>query len=431
MWAVSKARHRISQRGALGVFGKVSRSSEGLTRYRQRVARPLPVLLRSLRALLLAFVLSALLASCGGTAGTQSAAVPTAKAKPAYSAKPTKKPSAKPQPAKTAAPTKASGGGSVTLAFVDVGQGDGIVIKAGSWAGLIDGGGAGHDAAIAAEFSALGISRLDALVVSHPHEDHIGDLVSIVQRYRPRVAYSDATATTACYKHLIAALHSVGAKVSHAYRGMRLHFGALVAQVLSPGTYTAADLNADSIVLLLKIDGKEVLLTGDLTGPNEAAVGSICARGPPLYLLKVAHHGSAYSSGDSFLSATRPQYAVISVGPNSYGHPSPAALARLHAHSVRTYTTQRDGTITVRFAASGSVTWSFTRSSKPVQASSGSTGSGTTSSSGSDPIVYITATGECYHRAGCRYLSKSKIAIHLSKAKAEGYRPCSVCKPPT
>jgi beta-lactamase superfamily II metal-dependent hydrolase len=255
--------------------------------------------------------------------------------------------------------------------------------------------------------------------------------VSIVQRYRPRVAYSDATATTACYRNLMAALHSVGAKISHAYRGMRLHFGALVAQVLSPGTYMASDLNADSIVLLLRIDGREVLLTGDLSGPNEAVVGSVCARGPPLYLLKVAHHGSAYSTGDSFLSATRPRYAVISVGPNSYAHPSPATLARLHAHGVRTYTTWKDGTITVTFSASGAVRWRFTRSSKPVSAGSGSSGGATTAPSSGDPIVYITATGECYHRDGCRYLSKSKIAIRLSKAKAEGYRPCSVCKPPT
>ena len=419
-------------------MGQVSRSFEGLARYAQRVAKPLLVLWRLLRGLLVAFVLCAVLASCGGNGGTGSAAVPSAKATPAPSTKPAKTPSAKPKPTKTAAPTSASGGGSVKLVFVDVGQGDGIVIKVGAWAGLIDGGSAGNDAAIAAELSALGISRLDTLVVTHPHEDHIGDLVGIVQRYRPRVAYSDASATSACYAHLMAALRSVGTKVSHAYRRQRLLFGALVAQVLSPDTSMAPDLNADSIVLLLKIDGKEVLLTGDLTGSNEAAVGSVCARGPPLYLLKVAHHGSRYSTTATFLGETHPHYAVISVGRNSYGHPSSATLKRLKTAGATIYSTQHNGTITVTFSASGAVTWSFAGAASALKLSTGAASSAAaTSASGTaaaassgDPIVYLTATGKCYHRDGCRYLSKSKIAIRLSKAKAEGYRPCSVCDAP-
>ena len=406
------------------------------------MTRSLPHLRRSLRGLLAAALLAALLASCGGAGGTQSAATPTAKAKPTHSAKPTKKPSPKPKPkpkpTKTGTPPTAHGGGTVTLAFVDVGQGDGIVLKAGVWSALIDGGSAGNEGAIAGELSALGISRLSALVVTHPHEDHIGDLASIVRRYRPRVAYSDATATTACYARLRASLRSAGTLVRHAYRGQRLRFGTLVAQVLGPGTYMAPDLNADSIVLLLRIDGKGVLLTGDCTGADEAAVGAACARGPPLYLLKVAHHGSAYSTGSSFLSETRPRYAVISVGPNSYGHPSPSTLARLRAHGVQTYTTWKNGTITVRFAASGAVKWHFTGSSSPVKAGggSGSGGSGSSgtstagSSTGANPTVYITATGECYHLKGCRYLAHSCIPIKLKDAEAQGYRACSVCNPP-
>ena len=65
-----------------------------------------------------------------------------------------------------------------------------------------------------------------------------------------------------------------------------------------------------------------------------------------------------------------------------------------------------------------------------VSSSSGATSSGLSSSASGSTIVYITATGECYHRDGCRYLSHSKIAITLKEAKARGYRPCKVCRPP-
>jgi competence protein ComEC len=199
--------------------------------------------------------------------------------------------------------------------------------------------------------------------------------------------------------------------------------------VLNPSS-DGSDTNADSIVLLLNIDGPRVLLTGDDYGPTEDYVASVVARGPPLYILKVAHHGSAYATSASFLSETGPHYAVISVGPNSYGHPAPSTVGRLRTAHATTYTTQTNGSVTVTFFASGAVHWSFGDSSKPfVLARAGASAISTQTAKGST-IVYITRTGSCYHRLGCRYLSKSCIPIPLAKAKAEGYRPCRVCKPP-
>ena len=231
------------------------------------------------------------------------------------------------------------------------------------------------------------------------------------------------------------ALHSVGAHFIRARRGMTLRFGALRAKVLSPGSLSG-DPNEDSVVLLVDAGGKEFLFTGDCTGANEALVGSICARGPPLYLLKVAHHGSGYSTSSSFLAETSPRFAVISVGHNSYGHPTPKTISRLRAAGTRIYTTQRNGTITLTVSSSGFVSWRFAGSAKPVTSaarpsSAGGSDSGTTTgNSGGSTRVYVTATGECYHRAGCRYLSHSKFPISLKDAKAQGYRPCSVCDPP-
>jgi competence protein ComEC len=396
-----------------------------------------------LHALLLTVALVAVLASgCSAapTSSTSTGASPSSTPshssalpgiKPAKSAKPSHTPSKtpKPKPKVTHSATTASSSGKVTISFVNVGQGDGIVIKDDSWAGTIDGGKAGNDGAIAAELSHLGVSRLDMMLATHPDADHIGDLADVAQEFRPKVAYSDDVGTTKTYGRFIAALRAVHTRIASVFRGQTLRLGALTAKVLNPAS-DGSDTNADSIVLLLDIDGHRVLLTGDDYGPTEDYVADVVARGPPLYVLKVAHHGSAYATSAYFLSQTRPRYAVISVGPNSYGHPAPSTVGRLRAAHATIYTTQTNGTVTVTFFASGAVHWAFGDSSKPFVIARASAPASSTQTASGSTIVYITATGKCYHRLGCRYLSKSCIPITLAKAKAEGYRPCSICKPP-
>ncbi len=382
----------------------------------------------------------------GGSTGGSSPAFTAAETatptpKPTEKPKATKKPKhstpkPKPKPAKKAAADpakKAAAKPATKIVFVNVGQGDATIIKSGSWTGLIDGGPSGSEGAIESALGKLGVSRLDVVVVTHPHADHTGGLSGVVYDYRPKLAYVGEGAGSAG-----TALRSVGAHVTKARRGMTLRFGSLTARVLSPGSLSG-DANEDSVVLLVDAGGKEFLFTGDCTGTNESLVGSICARGPPLYLLKVAHHGSRSSTSSSFLAETDPTFAVISVGPNSYGHPTPETISALKAEGTRIYTTQKNGTVTLTVSSSGGVSWAFANSSKPVTsaghspsaAGGGGSSSGSSSSSGGGSgKVYITETGECYHRGDCRYLSHSKIPISLKDAKAQGYRPCSVCNPP-
>jgi beta-lactamase superfamily II metal-dependent hydrolase len=268
------------------------------------------------------------------------------------------------------------------------------------------------------------------------HADHTGGLTRIVSEWRPHTAYVAGTPTSA----LAGALRGAGTTVVQARRGAALRFGSARAEVLSPAGLSG-DANSDSLVLRLDAGGKSFLFTGDCTGPNEAAVGSICARGPPIDVLKVAHHGSRYSTTSTVLADTRPRVAVISVGPNSYGHPTPATVGRLLAAGSRVYTTWKNGGVTFNVSAAGAMSVSFSRSSQAVKkaaAAGGGGGGGAATGAGAgaassgasgDTIVYVTRTGECYHADGCRYLCSSRIRIALKDARGQ-YRPCSVCDPP-
>jgi competence protein ComEC len=375
-------------------------------------------------ATLLAFATLLFASACGGTSPPQSGAGAT------HTAKPTHTPQPRASSAKlTAKPTKQPASGAKTkIVFVNVGQGDAILVKSGAHAMLVDGGPSGSAGAVAAAARTVGITHLDLVVVSHMHADHIGATSELVYDFRPRRAFIAGS----CNSTLKSAFNSTGTRVTQVRRGFSFTLGSVKVKVLSPAVVSGDDPNANSVVLLLNVDGKRLLFTGDLTGPNEEAVGNVLARGPPLYLLKVAHHGSRYSTGSSFLADTQPKFAVICVGPNSYGHPTPATIDRLKAAGTRIYSTQKNGTITLTISATGSATWQFSRSSKPVTRAGTSTGATTSRGSARyGSALYVTATGECYHRAGCRYLAHSKIPITLKEAKAQGYRPCSVCKPPT
>lgn len=390
-----------------------------------------------LRHRLLAACAAALFASaivgCGEGAGSTSV-VDVSQPSPSETTTPKTKPSKKPKSGPSASPSvkptgSATAGKQTRIVFVNVGQGDAILVQSGSHEMLIDGGPGGSAGRVEAAARKAGIKDLDLVVVSHMHADHIGATDDLVYAYDPERALIAGS----CDGSLRNAFSAVGTKVRQTRRGDSFTLGSVKARVLSPKS-VSGEANEDSVVLLLDVAGRRILLTGDITGPKEAAVGAICARGPPLYLLKVAHHGSRYSTSSSFLDETDPRFAVICVGPNSYGHPTPETLARLKAEGTRIYSTQKNGTITVTISASGAVKWQFGKSSRPVSRagkSSGGTSSTTPgSSSGRNPIVYITETGECYHRDGCRYLSHSRIPVRLKDAKAQGYRPCSVCDPP-
>ena len=158
-------------------------------------------------------------------------------------------------------------------------------------------------------------------------------------------------------------LAAVGVKSKQVKTRTVLAFGNLKAKILSPSSLSG-NPNEDSLVSLLDAAGKRFLFAGDCTDPNEAAAGAICTRGSPVYALKVAHHGTAYSTGNAFLAQVHPGFAVISIGGDSYGYSSPETMARLKARHAVSCTTQGNGNVTVTVAKGGRETRALPRGTR-------------------------------------------------------------------
>jgi competence protein ComEC len=199
----------------------------------------------------------------------------------------------------------------------------------------------------------LGIVRLDLVVGTHPHADHIGEIPDVLRTFEVG-AYLDngLPHTTAIYADTMGLLALKGIPHSTAQRGTRLPLGDEAAFTVlfpdqgGPLSETRSDLNSNSVVLRLDHGENPLLLMGDSEAPTE---DRLVADGlAPVDLLKVAHHGSNHSSTDAFLAAAAPVYAVISVGiGNRYGHPGEETLARLQQRGAMVYRTDQSGEVRI------------------------------------------------------------------------------------
>jgi competence protein ComEC len=233
---------------------------------------------------------------------------------------------------------------SFTVHFIDVGQGDAMLIESGDATILVDGGQAWAD--VESYLQAQGVDDIDLMVATHPHADHIGGLIDVIGLFDVHEVWTNGeTHTSQTYQNFAAAVAAEGAMDRDVARGYSTQMGALEIDVLHPVTPLTGDLNENSVVLQVSCGQVDVLLTGDATMDSEASMLAAGLLGD-VEVLKVGHHGSNTSTSTAFLDATTPEDAVISVGAgNSYGHPHPDTLARLAAAGVTSYRTDQDGTI--------------------------------------------------------------------------------------
>jgi competence protein ComEC len=268
-----------------------------------------------------------------------------------------------------------------TATFMDVGQGDAILVAAGRVQALIDGGPGRQVLTGLGRAMPLTDRLIEYVIVTHPHADHVGGLAAVFGRYQVgRLILGGAGAATPEFAALRLAAVAQGVPVSVVRSGdsIRLSDDAALAVVhTAPASIlrTSRDINEESLVLLLSVSCPDpggaagpascgqLLLTGDAGAKTEAALldaGDV----PAADILKVGHHGSRQATTYGFLTGVQPRTAVISVGQNYYGHPSPALLKRLAARGIKVWRTDVHGDVVAVFGQAG-VSWRSRRGVPP------------------------------------------------------------------
>lgn len=262
-----------------------------------------------------------------------------------------------------------AGGASVTngrgseylqVSFLDVGQGDSILIETPDGVQvLVDGG---PDGTVLRELSsAMGFfdKTIDVVIGTHPHADHVGGLIDVLERYQvAHVIRTDNENGDGMDETYYSRVAAEGAIVTYARRGQRIALGASTTlEVLYPeGEVRELDTNTSSIVARLVYGSTSFLLTGD--SPKNIEEYLVLTEGEHLKsdVLKAGHHGSRTSTSELFLDEVAPQFAVITSGKNnSYGHPHVEVTDALFNAGAEILNTAELGTIT--FYSDGSKVW--------------------------------------------------------------------------
>lgn len=322
--------------------------------------------------------------------------------------------------------------------YIDVGQGDSELIQVDGKNILIDAG--TSDNKSLNYLKSIGVTTLDYVIATHPHEDHIGAMDDVINTFNIGTFYApQTTTTTKTFENMINSLKAKNLKITVPKAGDTLTIRNATLTFLAPNATNYEDLNNYSIVVKLKYGNNSFIFMGDAESVSE---GEILAKQLDISanVLKVGHHGSLSSTTLAFLNKVNPQYAVISVGTgNEYGHPAGDTLNKLNAKGIKTFRTDLNGTIIL--TSNGQ---SITFNTSPIAA--GTVAQGTTTfitpvvpvhiqqapiitnvNNKSQTVWIANSNSKIYHDDKECSNMKSPIAITLQEAQQRGLKPCEKC----
>lgn len=259
---------------------------------------------------------------------------------------------------------------SARMIVCDVGQGDGILVVKGSAQVVVDGGPSGEKIMdCLGKYMPFWDRNIEIVVMTNTDRDHSGGLAAVVSSYEiDKFVTADGLKNTLTFRDLVDVVRERSVEAEVVEYGDKIKIGEeLMIEVLWPvdvdesvaglfsetnpqvlGEWDGGDVNERSVVMELTINEKKVLLMGDAGMETEERLIEMGVI-DDIDVLKVGHHGSKYATSEEFLKMIRPEYAVISVGKNSYGHPTSEAMSRLNGVGLVLYRTDEMGNVVFDF----------------------------------------------------------------------------------
>lgn len=228
--------------------------------------------------------------------------------------------------------------------YIDVGQADSILIVNKNQSVLIDAGNNEDGENVVNFIKAKGITKLDYVIGTHPHEDHIGGLDDVINNIDADKIYLPKIQTnTKTYEDVLQAIQNKNQKINSFNKGDKFTIADANLEVMTDSILDKENLNLSSNIIRMEFNKTSFLFTGDAETENEKTI-----EWTPTDILKVGHHGSTTSTSQNFLNQIKPKYAIISVGKdNDYGHPKEKILKRLEKSGAEIFRTDECGTIEV------------------------------------------------------------------------------------